>query len=244
MNDAVYQARLALFNSLELPMSKAELKRLQRRQRRKLLIWEISLGSLFFIKRSIDVLASLAGILALSPVFLILSLIIVIEDKGPVFYASNRVGQYGRVFRFYKFRSMVQNADKLKDKLLEQNESGDGVIFKMKEDPRITKIGRFIRRYSLDELPQLFNVLMGDMSLVGPRPPVPREVAEYTLQDRKRLHVKPGITCIWQVSGRSDIPFNEQVELDVQYIQTQGLWNDILLLLKTIPAVLLGKGAY
>jgi lipopolysaccharide/colanic/teichoic acid biosynthesis glycosyltransferase len=114
----------------------------------------------------------------------------------------------------------------------------------MKQDPRITRIGRFIRRYSLDELPQLFNVLIGDMSLVGPRPPIPAEVAQYTLAERKRLHIKPGITCIWQVSGRSDIPFKEQVELDVRYIRNQGLWQDVMLLLKTVPAVLLGKGAY
>jgi lipopolysaccharide/colanic/teichoic acid biosynthesis glycosyltransferase len=135
-------------------------------------------------------------------------------------------------------------ADKMKDVLLSQNESKDGVIFKMKKDPRVTRTGRFIRRFSIDELPQLLNVVKGDMSLVGPRPPVPREVALYTLEERKRLHVIPGITCIWQVSGRSDIPFKQQVQLDLEYIQSQNVFYDILLLLKTVPAVLLGKGAY
>jgi len=139
---------------------------------------------------------------------------------------------------------MVIGADKMKDDLLEQNESDGGVIFKMKRDPRITRSGRIIRRFSIDELPQLINVIKGDMSLVGPRPPVPREVAEYTLEDRKRLHIKPGITCIWQVSGRSDIPFDKQVELDKQYIRSQSIFTDIIILLKTIPAVLGGKGAY
>jgi lipopolysaccharide/colanic/teichoic acid biosynthesis glycosyltransferase len=244
MNPNVYLARMELLKTLDLPVSKADVKRFQRRQRYKLLIWEMSMGSLFFVKRVVDVVASGLGMLVLSPVFLGLIVAIIIEDGWPVFYSQNRVGQNGRVFRFYKFRSMVRNADKIKEQLKEQNESGDGVIFKMKHDPRVTKIGRFIRRYSLDELPQLFNVFIGDMSLVGPRPPIPSEVAEYTLEERKRLHVKPGITCIWQVSGRSDIPFKEQVQLDVQYIRSQGIWNDFLLLLKTIPAVLLGKGAY
>ena len=124
------------------------------------------------------------------------------------------------------------------------NESKDGVIFKMKEDPRVTGVGRFIRKFSIDELPQLFNVLIGDMSLVGPRPPLPKEVALYTLEERKRLHVTPGITCIWQVSGRSDIPFKQQVELDKEYIKSRSFWKDIGILLKTIPAVFTGKGAY
>lgn len=244
MNPNVYAARQELLKSLNLPVSKADVRRIQRKQRIKLLIWELSIGSLFFVKRAVDVVASGIGMLILSPVFLGLMIAIMIEDGWPVFYSQNRVGLNGRVFRFYKFRSMVRNADKIKEQLQTQNESGDGVIFKMKHDPRVTKIGRFIRRYSLDELPQLFNVFIGDMSLVGPRPPIPSEVAEYTLAERKRLHVKPGITCIWQVSGRSDIPFKEQVQLDVQYIRSQGIWNDFLLLLKTIPAVLLGKGAY
>jgi lipopolysaccharide/colanic/teichoic acid biosynthesis glycosyltransferase len=140
---------------------------------------------------------------------------------------------------------MVVGADKMKDQLLEQNESGAGVIFKMKKDPRVTNTGRFIRRFSIDELPQLLNVLKGDMSLVGPRPPIPREVAEYSLQDRSRLQTLPGITCIWQVSGRSDIPFDEQVVLDRDYIrERKGISYDIKLLFMTVWAVASGNGAY
>ena len=169
---------------------------------------------------------------------------IVLEDGWPVFFAQQRVGLNGALFPFYKFRSMLRNADKLKDQLLQQNESGDGVIFKMKHDPRITRTGRFIRRFSLDELPQLLNVLRGDLTIVGPRPPVPREVALYTLEDRKRLHVKPGLTCFWQIQGRSEIPFKEQVRLDLQYIHSQSLRQDLLIMVKTIPAVLFGRGAY
>lgn len=210
----------------------------------KVTMWEITIKISYLAKRSLDVVVALFMILLLSPVFVVTAILIYMEDPGPIFFIQKRVGKNGKHFDFIKFRSMVVNADKLKDKLIEQNESKDGVIFKMKNDPRITRIGRFIRRYSIDELPQVFNVLKGDMSLVGPRPPVPREVAEYTLEDRKRLHVTPGITCIWQVSGRSDIPFKQQVQLDLDYIQSQSLWKDIVLLLKTIPAVLLGKGAY
>ena len=139
---------------------------------------------------------------------------------------------------------MYVGAEDFKDQLMVENESKDGVIFKMKQDPRITKAGRILRRFSIDELPQLINVLKGDMSLVGPRPPLPREVNEYTLEDRKRLHTIPGITGIWQISGRSDIPFREQVELDKQYIGSQNVFKDIIILLKTIPAVITGKGAY
>jgi lipopolysaccharide/colanic/teichoic acid biosynthesis glycosyltransferase len=139
---------------------------------------------------------------------------------------------------------MRVDAEARKAELLSQNESKDGVIFKMKDDPRITKVGRFLRRTSLDELPQLWNVFIGDMSLVGPRPPVPSEVAESTLDDRKRLDVIPGITCLWQVMGRSEIPFNEQVRLDKEYILAPGFWKDVKILLKTVPAILGGKGAY
>ena len=143
----------------------------------------------------------------------------------------------------WKFRSMVPNADKLKDQLLGQNQMQGGVLFKMKDDPRITRVGKFIRKYSIDELPQFWNVFRGDMSLVGPRPPVPREVALYTPEDRQRLLAQPGLTCFWQVGGRSDIDFAGQVRLDVAYIQSSSLWLDIKLLFKTVPAVLLGKGA-
>jgi lipopolysaccharide/colanic/teichoic acid biosynthesis glycosyltransferase len=244
MNDAIYQARMELFKTLALPISQADVRRLRRRQAVKLAVWEVTLRSLFLFKRIIDILGATAGLLLLSPLFLAVGLAIVVEDGWPVLFAQTRVGQYGRIFKFYKFRSMVRNAEKLKDTLVQQNESGDGVIFKMKRDPRITRVGRFIRRFSIDEMPQFVNVLLGDLALVGPRPPVPREVAEYTLEERKRLHAKPGLTCLWQIQGRSEIPFKEQVRLDLQYIQSQSLWKDIVIMLKTVPAVLFGRGAY
>ena len=182
--------------------------------------------------------------LVLSPVFIGIAVAVKLSSPGPVIFSQIRVGRYGRHFKFYKFRSMRQDAEAAKEELLAQNESKDGVIFKMKDDPRITKVGKFLRRTSMDELPQLWNVFIGDMSLVGPRPPVPKEVQEYTLEDRKRLDVIPGITCLWQVNGRSEIPFNEQVRLDKKYILTPGLWKDLLILLKTIPAIIGGRGAY
>ena len=180
----------------------------------------------------------------LSPVFLGIAAAIKFTSPGPIIFTQVRVGRYGRHFRFYKFRSMRVDAEAQKAALMAKNESKDGVIFKMKDDPRITKIGKLIRRTSMDELPQLWNVFIGDMSLVGPRPPVPSEVAEYTLEDRKRLDVIPGITCLWQIKGRSEIPFNEQVRLDKEYIQEPGFWKDVMILLKTVPAILGGKGAY
>jgi lipopolysaccharide/colanic/teichoic acid biosynthesis glycosyltransferase len=244
MNEAIYQARMELFKTLNLPVSQADVRRLRRRQARKLVAWELGLRSLFALKRLLDILGALAGLLLLTPLFLAVGLAIVIEDGWPIFFAQTRVGQYGRLFKFYKFRSMVNDAERLKDDLVKQNESGDGVIFKMKRDPRITRTGRFIRRFSIDEMPQFWNVLIGDLALVGPRPPVPREVAEYTLEERKRLHAKPGLTCLWQIQGRSEIPFKEQVRLDLQYIHSQSLWTDIVIILKTVPAVLLGRGAY
>lgn len=143
----------------------------------------------------------------------------------------------------WKFRSMVVDADKLKDALETQNEAKD-VTFKIRRDPRITRVGRVIRKLSIDELPQFYNVFRGDMSLVGPRPPVPREVARYSLDDRVRLEVKPGITCLWQIGGRADLDFRQQVELDKRYIESQTFWSDIKILLLTIPAVLSGRGAY
>ncbi|NTW52134.1 MAG: sugar transferase [Chlorobiaceae bacterium] len=210
----------------------------------KVAAWESMISISYMMKRLLDIAVSVAALIALLPVFVITAIAIPLEDPGPVFYVQTRVGKNGKHFKFYKFRSMVMNADKIKSQLAAQNESSAGVIFKMKKDPRITKTGRIIRKFSIDELPQLINVLKGDMSLVGPRPPLPKEVAEYTLEQRKRLHVIPGITCLWQVSGRSDIPFTDQVRLDLQYIQSSGIINDIRLLLKTIPAVLTGRGAY
>jgi exopolysaccharide biosynthesis polyprenyl glycosylphosphotransferase len=207
-------------------------------------LWKSVVASSFFLKRSLDIVASSMAIIMLSPVFLITWLAIKVEDPGPSVFRQQRVGRWGKTFTMYKFRSMVMDAEKLKSQLLAQNESQAGVIFKMKKDPRITRVGAIIRKFSIDELPQLFNVLNGDMSLVGPRPPVPAEVQEYSLSDRRRLDVTPGITCIWQVSGRSDIDFEGQVRLDVQYINSQSFITDIIILFKTVPAVLLGKGAY
>lgn len=195
------------------------------------------------LKRLVDMIASGLGLIVLSPVFAAAAAAIKLESPGPVFYCQQRVGKWGKVFTMYKFRSMIVDADKRKDLLLDQNESG-GVTFKMKRDPRITRVGAIIRKLSIDELPQLYNVLTGDMSLVGPRPPVPREVEQYRLSDRKRLETIPGITCIWQVSGRSDIAFAQQVALDMQYIESQTFWGDLKILLKTVPAVLSGRGAY
>jgi exopolysaccharide biosynthesis polyprenyl glycosylphosphotransferase len=207
-------------------------------------IWKTVVASSYVLKRAMDILASLMAIIMLSPVFLFTWLAIKLEDPGPSIFKQERVGRWGKTFTMFKFRSMVMDAEKLKEQLIDQNESEAGVIFKMKKDPRITRVGSFIRKYSIDELPQLFNVLNGDMSLVGPRPPVPAEVQEYSLSDRRRLDVTPGITCIWQVSGRSDIDFEGQVRLDVQYINSQSFLTDVMILLKTVPAVLLGKGAY
>jgi len=267
---------------------------------RKKYAWLLVVGGARFIKRLLDVVLALVGLIVLAPLFLLVALLIKLTDRGPVLFWQTRVGQWGREFPFPKFRSMVVNAEALKDQLLAQNDhlrkveaqlqafleprggqatadelaafladmgqpipaaklgayfDGDRVnparltefltlTFKMKNDPRITWIGRIIRKGSIDELPQLWCVVKGDMSLVGPRPPVPREVEKYTLADRRRLDALPGLTCFWQVQGRGDIPFPRQVQLDVQYIESQSVWLDLKLLFQTIPAVLLGKGAY
>ena len=210
----------------------------------KRLAWRTVVGGSSALKRLLDLAGSGGGLIALSPLFLFTSLMIKLEDGGPLFFRQQRVGYRGRLFGMWKFRSMVVNADAIKDQLLQQNEMQGGVTFKMKNDPRVTRTGRWIRKFSVDELPQLVNVFQGDMSLVGPRPPVPREVAEYSVEDRQRLLAKPGLTCFWQVGGRSEIDFAGQVRLDLDYIRSESLWLDLKLLLKTIPAVLLGKGAY
>ena len=207
-------------------------------------VWRGVIAGSLAIKRGLDILAGTAGLLALSPLLLTVIALIKLEDRGPIFFRQMRVGLRGRSFGMWKFRSMVLNADALKDQLLKQTEMQGGVTFKMKNDPRITRIGKYLRKFSIDEMPQLYNVLQGDMSLVGPRPPVPREVQEYTVEDRQRLLAKPGLTCFWQVGGRSEIDFNGQVRLDVEYIKSQSVWLDIKLLFKTVPAVVLGKGAY
>ena len=210
----------------------------------RLKAWKLTVLGSYVVKRALDIVVSALGMILLAPVFLAIAIAVKLSSPGPVFFSQVRVGRYGRHFNFYKFRSMRQDAEALKDGLKGQNESKDGVIFKMKDDPRITKVGRILRRTSIDELPQLWNVFIGDMSLVGPRPPVPSEVQEYTLEDRKRLDVIPGITCLWQIKGRSEIPFHEQVRLDKEYILAPGIWKDVVILLKTIPAIIGGKGAY
>lgn len=214
------------------------------RTRWKKRLWSFRMGGSRVGKRWMDVCGSLAAIIFLMPLFVVVAVWLKLDSPGPLIYRQIRVGLHGRLFYFYKFRSMYIDSEVRRVALESENESRDGVIFKMKNDPRITRCGRFIRKYSIDEAPQFFNVLLGDMSLVGPRPPLPTEVAQYTLDDRKRLEILPGITCIWQISGRSDIPFREQVVLDREYIRGQGFWKDVLILFKTIPAVLTGKGAY
>jgi len=211
---------------------------------RKKYAWTIVVGSTALFKRFIDIAVSGVMLLALSPLFLVVAAAIKFTDSGPALFWQTRVGKWGREFAFPKFRSMVADAEKLKDAILEQSHHQDSITFKMKKDPRITWIGVIIRKLSVDELPQLWNVLIGDMSLVGPRPPVPREVEQYSLSDRRRLDVTPGLTSPWAVAGRGDIPFDAQVDLDVQYIESQSLWLDIKILFKTVPAVLFGKGAY
>jgi lipopolysaccharide/colanic/teichoic acid biosynthesis glycosyltransferase len=195
------------------------------------------------IKRAFDIAVSFTALILLSPFLLIIGIAVWVEDGGGIFFAQTRVGQFGRLFKMYKIRSMCPDADQRLKDLLGSNQLKEGITFKLKDDPRMTRVGKWLRKYSFDELPQLYNVLIGDMSLVGPRPPVPREVALYRPADRRRLAVKPGITCVWQISGRSEIDFSGQVGLDVGYIETQTFWKDLKILIMTVPAVLSGKGA-
>jgi len=195
-------------------------------------------------KRVMDCTLAGLGLLALSPLLPVLALIIRLDSRGPILFSQTRVGEGGREFRCWKFRSMFVDAEARKEALERENEMDGGVIFKMKQDPRITRVGRFIRKASIDELPQLWNVFNGDMSLVGPRPAVPGEVAQYTPYERGRLAVKPGITCFWQISGRSDLPFDQQVRLDLEYARVRSLRVDLEILLRTVPAVLFARGAY
>jgi lipopolysaccharide/colanic/teichoic acid biosynthesis glycosyltransferase len=204
----------------------------------------VSLRSYLIAKRALDLAVAIPLLILLSPLLILVALTIKVWDRGAVFFTQTRVGQGGKEFTCYKFRSMVPDAEQLKDELLAQNHHDDPRTFKIPRDPRITWIGRIIRKTSIDELPQLLNVISGDMSLVGPRPPVPSEVNLYSDRDRRRLHVQPGITCIWQVSGRGDLPFSEQVRLDVEYIQNRSMLLDLKLLILTLPAVITGRGAY
>jgi len=197
-----------------------------------------------FAKRCLDVALVIPLLALMLPVWLACALCIKLESPGPVFFRQKRVGLNGRIFTMYKLRSMSADAEEKRAELESQNEMPGGIIFKIRADPRITRVGTVLRRWSLDETPQFLNVALGDMSLVGPRPPVPEEVAEYTPEQMCRLRAKPGLTCLWQVSGRSEIPFDEQVRLDVRYIFERSIWLDLKILLQTIPAVLIGRGAF
>lgn len=210
---------------------------------RKKVMWNAVIWFSRALKRGLDIAGALVGLTLFSPVMALAALLILMEDGRPVIFSQIRVGRHGRTFRMYKFRSMVKNAEELQGSLEGDNEAGD-VLFKIRRDPRLTRVGAVLRRSSMDELPQFANVLLGDMSLVGPRPPTPAEVARYDYDDRVRLRVAPGITCLWQISGRSRLTFKEQVALDRQYVESQSFWQDVLILLRTIPAVLSGKGAY
>lgn len=225
--------------ALSAPMT----NRLRARRGRFVWLWATRKFPLF--KRLLDLTVVLPALVLLAVPLLFVALVIKLYDRGPVLFWQQRVGLHGRTFLFPKFRSMCVNAEAVRADLQAKNEHGrDGITFKMKGDPRITPIGRFIRRTSIDELPQLWCVLSGEMSLVGPRPPLPSEVSRYTMVERQRLSVVPGLTCIWQVSGRSEIPFQEQVRMDIDYIQKRSMGEDVKLLAKTLPAVIRGRGAY
>lgn len=193
-------------------------------------------------KRTLDIIASTLGLIILSPILLVVAILIKLESKGPAIFSQKRIGLNKKEFEMYKFRSMVQNAEELKEKLAKENEMS-GPMFKMKNDPRVTKVGRFIRKTSIDELPQLINVLKGEMSLVGPRPSLPKEVLKFEPWMLKRLSVKPGLTCYWQVSGRNNIDFENWMKLDLQYVNDRSFWLDLKLILKTVTVLFGDKNA-
>lgn len=207
-------------------------------------LWKLAIRGTLLVKRVTEFTVAALALVALSPLLALVAILIKVTDGGPVVYWQSRLGQWAKPFPFPKFRSMVVNAAELKQELATKNDHGDGITFKMRHDPRVTWIGRIIRRFSIDELPQLWCVVRGDLALVGPRPPLPSEVARYTLADRRRLEVKPGLTCLWQVSGRSMLPFDKQVALDVEYIESHSFLVNVRIILRTIPAVLTGRGAY
>lgn len=203
-----------------------------------------SITSYSFMKRTLDIILSLAGLIFLTPLFIVVAVWIKLEDPdGSVFFKQNRVGKDETLFPMFKFRSMVSNAEALKQQLMSQNEV-EGAMFKMKNDPRVTRVGRVLRKTSIDELPQLWNVLIGDMSLVGPRPALPSEVKEYTAYDKKRLAVTPGCTGLWQVSGRSNLSFEQMVELDLTYIRERSVFYDLKIMMKTVSVLLGSKDAF
>ena len=194
------------------------------------------------LKRTLDIICSIIGLTLLSPIILVVAILIKLESKGPIIFSQKRVGLNGKEFDMYKFRSMVQNAEELKEKLAKQNEMS-GPMFKIKDDPRVTKVGKFIRKTSIDELPQLINVLKGEMSLVGPRPSLPKEVEKFERWMLKRLDVKPGLTCYWQVSGRNNIDFEDWMKLDLQYVEDRSFLLDLKLIFKTFFVLFGDKNA-
>ncbi len=206
--------------------------------------WRWRLASIGIAKRLLDLLVAGTAALMLSPLLALTAMAIKFNSHGPILFFQERVGLRGKRFRMIKFRSMCLTAEDQKAALAARNESGDGVTFKMRRDPRITRVGAVIRRFSIDELPQIFNVLRGDMAIVGPRPPVPSEVDEYDVVTRKRLQAKPGLTCLWQIGGRSNLAFRQQVELDLKYLGQQNIVRDLQIIIQTVPAVISGKGAY
>lgn len=236
--DAKSQRMLEIFAERRFQRNRAN-----QRLRFTLSLWVIRTKLLARLKRVLDISVASVAIVLTSPIMLVTAILIKLESPGPVIFKQVRVGKDGEHFYCYKFRSMYVDAEQRLRELQAKNEA-DGPVFKMKRDPRVTRVGRVIRKLSIDELPQLFNVLKGEMSLVGPRPALPSEVAKYTYEQVGRLHAIPGITGLQQVSGRSDLDFKRWVELDLQYIAEQSIWKDIEILLRTIPAVLLGRGAY
>ncbi|WP_259710324.1 sugar transferase [Weissella confusa] len=193
------------------------------------------------MKRLIDVIGSIVGLVVLTPTMLVIMLLIKLEDKGPVFYGQTRIGKNGAEFKMWKFRSMRENADELRSQMMAQNDA-DGPMFKIKDDPRVTKIGHFIRKKSLDETPQFFNVLKGEMSLVGPRPSLPVEVIEFDSRERERLNVLPGLTGLWQVSGRNDLSFDDMIALDLEYVKHHSVLWDIKIIFITVAQIFFSKG--
>jgi exopolysaccharide biosynthesis polyprenyl glycosylphosphotransferase len=196
----------------------------------------------YFVKRSIDLILSFIGVIAFSPMMLIVAIAIKLDSKGPAIFSQMRVGKNGKLFKMYKFRSMVDEAEELLDNLRSKNEM-TGPMFKIKKDPRVTRVGKFIRKTSIDELPQLFNVIKGDMSLVGPRPNLPHEVAKFTEYQKTKLIVKPGLTCYWQVMGRSNIDFEDWMKLDIKYIEDRNTFLDLKLIFKTFGVFFGDDGA-
>ncbi len=213
------------------------------RMRLRLVAWAMRNKIQANLKRVLDLIVAVVALIIFLPFMAVVAIIIKLDSPGPVFFRQERVGKWGKTFSCYKFRSMYIDAEERKAELMDQNEA-DQIVFKIKNDPRITRVGRFIRKASIDELPQLFNVLKGEMSMVGPRPPVPKEVSQYEYEHLGRLGAVPGITGLQQVSGRSNLDFKRWVELDLEYIAEQSLAKDIEILIKTIPAVIFGKGAY